>query len=76
MAADADEPYDKFYDESMRFNMLKEILPPETIADMAVYLASERGKYVTGQSINVCGGFAISEGRSSAQPLMRVFSGS
>ena len=41
----------------MRTNMLKAILPPETIADMAVYLASERGKYVTGQSINVCGGF-------------------
>ena len=56
LAEQAGEPFDKVYDESMRFNMLKEILPPEAIADMAVYLASERGKYVTGQSINVCGG--------------------
>ena len=56
MAEQADEPFDKVYDESMRFNMLKAILPPETIADMAVYLASARGRYVTGQSINVCGG--------------------
>ncbi len=32
---------------------------PEDIADMAVYLASEKGAYITGQVISVDGGIAI-----------------
>lgn len=57
-AAEMQRPYDEVYDESMRTNMLGEILPPETIADFAVYLAGETGRYITGQSINVCAGLS------------------
>src|SRR5262249_18226577 len=32
---------------------------PEDIANMAVFLASERGKNITGQTINVDGGFVM-----------------
>ena len=49
-----------------RENILEETIKPlaiqnrvieaEEIADMAVYLASEAGKGITGQAINVCGG--------------------
>lgn len=58
-AKDMNEPYDKVFDESMRLNMLSEIIPPQAIADMAVYLAGPGGKYVTGQAINVCAGLSV-----------------
>ena len=53
------EPYEKVYDESMRLNMLSEIIPPQAVADMAVFLAGEGGTYVTGQAINVCAGLSV-----------------
>ena len=59
IARDLDEPYEKVYDESMRTNMLSAIIPPTAIAEMAVYLAGEPGRYVTGQAINVCAGLSI-----------------
>ncbi len=37
-------------------NMLKRVGQPEDIAEMAVYLASDRGRFITGQGIGVCGG--------------------
>jgi len=36
--------------------LLGEIIPPEAIADMAVFLASDRGAHITAQSVSVCGG--------------------
>lgn len=56
MADAMDRPSNEVYDESMRFNMLGSIIPSSDQADMAVYLASERGRNITGQSINICGG--------------------
>jgi hypothetical protein len=56
LANDAGRPFTDVYDESMRFNMLKSIIPTKDEADMYVYLASEHGRNITGQSINVCAG--------------------
>jgi NAD(P)-dependent dehydrogenase (short-subunit alcohol dehydrogenase family) len=39
-------------------NMLKRVGQPEDIAAMAVYLASEKGRFITGQAIGICGGLA------------------
>ncbi|MEQ8441946.1 MAG: SDR family oxidoreductase [Alphaproteobacteria bacterium] len=36
--------------------MLGEMIPPEAIADMTVFLASDRGAHITAQSVSVCGG--------------------
>lgn len=56
MAAETGRAFDQLYDESMRGNMLRARLTPSTIADMAVYLASEHGRFITAQTLDVCGG--------------------
>ncbi len=56
MAEAAGRPYDEFFQESMRFNMLHSLIPAKDNADMYVFLASEQGRNITGQAINVCGG--------------------
>jgi len=48
--------YDALYQQSMRGNMLGALLTPDTIGDMAVYLASERGRFITAQTLHICGG--------------------
>ncbi|MBT5676903.1 MAG: SDR family oxidoreductase, partial [Rhodospirillaceae bacterium] len=58
-AKDMKEPYEKVFDESMRLNMLSEIIPAQAVADMAVFLAGPGGTYVTGQAINVCAGLSV-----------------
>ena len=58
-ALDMKEPYEKVFDESMRLNMLGEIIPSQAIADTAVFLAGEGGTYITGQAINVCAGLSV-----------------
>lgn len=45
-----------YYDETMRANMMGALLPPDAVADMALFLASDEGRFVTGQAINVCAG--------------------
>ena len=37
----------------------KRLLEPEEVADMALYLASDKAKSITGQAINVCGGTVL-----------------
>ncbi|HLB07316.1 MAG TPA: SDR family oxidoreductase [Alphaproteobacteria bacterium] len=59
MAAEQKRPYEDVFNESMRTNMLRAIQGPQDIADMAVFLAGERGKHITGQAINVCAGISI-----------------
>lgn len=56
LANDANRPFGDVYNESMRANMLRSIIPTKDEADMYVYLASEHGRSITGQSINVCAG--------------------
>jgi NAD(P)-dependent dehydrogenase (short-subunit alcohol dehydrogenase family) len=51
-----DEDFDDAYSRIMRGNMLGALIGPESLADMAVYLAGRHGRYITGQAINVCGG--------------------
>ena len=50
------EGFDAAYERTMRGNMLGALIGPESLADMAVYLAGRHGRYITGQAINVCGG--------------------
>ena len=35
------------------------LFQPGDIANMAVFLASEQARYVTGQAINVCAGYCV-----------------
>jgi NAD(P)-dependent dehydrogenase (short-subunit alcohol dehydrogenase family) len=50
------EDFDTTYSNTMRGNMLGALIGPESLADMAIYLAGRHGRYITGQAINVCGG--------------------
>lgn len=44
------------YERNMRNNPLNIMIEPHDIASMATYLASDYGRCVTGQAINVCAG--------------------
>ena len=50
------EDFDAAYARTMRGNMFGALIGPESLADMAVYLAEQQEPYITGQAINVCGG--------------------
>ena len=50
------EDFNTAYKRTMCDNMLGALIGPESLADMAVYLAGRHGRYITGQAINVCGG--------------------
>lgn len=56
MAATAATDYDELYATNMRANMLGALVTTDTIGDMAVFLASERGRHITAQELTVCGG--------------------
>ncbi|RJR26704.1 MAG: SDR family oxidoreductase [Desulfobacteraceae bacterium] len=43
-------------EKSVHRNYQKRVLEPEEIASMAVYLASDEARGITGQAINICGG--------------------
>ena len=38
---------------------LRRMIPPEDIADMVLFLASDASRSVTGQAIHVCGGLNL-----------------
>lgn len=46
-------------EKSVNRNLQRRALDPEEIASLALYLASDDGKGITGQAINVCGGAAF-----------------
>ena len=56
IAADLGVDYETFYAENMRANMLGALVTPDSVADIAVFLASERGRHITAQEHTVCGG--------------------
>jgi 3-oxoacyl-[acyl-carrier protein] reductase len=49
----------KWIDETQKLLALKRWGKPEEVGHAAVFLASSRGAYVTGQQINVSGGFGV-----------------
>ena len=50
---------EKVKDEAVNRNLQKRILEPEEIAALAVYLASDDARGITGQAINICGGMVF-----------------
>ncbi len=56
MAETAGVAYDSLYATNMRANMLGTLVTVDTVADMAVFLASARGRHITAQELTVCGG--------------------
>jgi NAD(P)-dependent dehydrogenase (short-subunit alcohol dehydrogenase family) len=54
--ADADKSFAEFYDESVRANMLNARITPENIAEFVIYLAGDKGRFMTAQAINICAG--------------------
>ena len=56
LAADLGIDYETHYANNMRANMLGALVTADSVADMAVFLASERGRHITAQELTVCGG--------------------
>ena len=56
IAADLGVDYETFYAENMRANMLGALVTPDSVADIAIFLASERSRHITAQEHTVCGG--------------------
>jgi NAD(P)-dependent dehydrogenase (short-subunit alcohol dehydrogenase family) len=48
-----------FTERSVSGSALRRLIEPEEIAEMAVYLASDVGRSITGQSIAICGGLSM-----------------
>ena len=42
-------------EEMLQFVSMRTLIEPQEIADMAIFLASDRARHVTGQAIGVCG---------------------
>ena len=56
LAADLGLDYETHYANNMRANMLGALVTTDSVADVAVFLASERGRHITAQELTVCGG--------------------
>ena len=50
---------EKLIEESMSDNTLGVVIKPADIAGMAVYLASDASRCITGQEINICAGLSL-----------------
>ena len=50
---------EKLIKESMSDNTLGVVIEPADIANMAAFLASEFGRCITGQDINICAGLSL-----------------
>ena len=66
MAAAAGAPYETLYNDNMRGNMLGALLTSDAIADMAVFLASVSGRFITAQTLAVCGGCVPGSGNGES----------
>lgn len=53
---------------------LHALIDPEEIAAMAVYLASDYGRHISGQSIGICGNFESYRSPLTVQPTTLAFS--
>jgi NAD(P)-dependent dehydrogenase (short-subunit alcohol dehydrogenase family) len=59
MAKESGRPYDEIHDEEMLGNMLHMLILPDDIANLAVFLASDKARAITAQDINVCAGLCL-----------------
>jgi 3-hydroxybutyrate dehydrogenase len=59
-SAESGKSLEEFYDGSIRGNMLGARITPENIAEFALYLASDKGRFMTAQAFNVCAGICLS----------------
>ena len=66
LAADLGLDYESFYASNMRANMLGALVTTDDVANMAIFLASERGRHITAQELTICGG--CSPGAASQTP--------
>jgi NAD(P)-dependent dehydrogenase (short-subunit alcohol dehydrogenase family) len=56
MAKMSGMPEEEVIDKAVSRNLQHRIVEPEEVASMAVYLASEEARGITGQALNICGG--------------------
>ncbi|MGD9538071.1 MAG: SDR family NAD(P)-dependent oxidoreductase [Alphaproteobacteria bacterium] len=56
IAKQTGQDFDALYQESMRVNAMRALIPPSDVAELMVYLATPAARYITGQAINICGG--------------------
>ena len=56
---DSSEVTENLIQETMSENTLKVVVKPSDIAGMAAFIASEHGRCITGQDINVCAGLSL-----------------
>ena len=58
-ASRSGEDRDTLYRDGMGNGVLDTRIPPESIAELAVYLASAAGRHLSGQTLSVCGGLVM-----------------
>jgi NAD(P)-dependent dehydrogenase (short-subunit alcohol dehydrogenase family) len=56
IAAHTGRQFDELYEQSMRVNAMRALIPPTDVAELMVFLATPAARYITGQAINICGG--------------------
>jgi NAD(P)-dependent dehydrogenase (short-subunit alcohol dehydrogenase family) len=56
IAAQTGRTFDELYEQSMRVNAMRALIPPTDVAELMVFLATPAARYITGQAINICGG--------------------
>jgi NAD(P)-dependent dehydrogenase (short-subunit alcohol dehydrogenase family) len=52
-------PEEKIIEKAVSRNLQHRIIEPEEVAAMAVFLASEDARGITGQALNICGGLVF-----------------
>jgi len=52
-------PEEKIIEKAVSRNLQHRIIEPEEVAAMAVFLASEEARGITGQALNICGGLVF-----------------
>jgi NAD(P)-dependent dehydrogenase (short-subunit alcohol dehydrogenase family) len=56
IAKQTGQDFDALYQESMRVNAMRALIPPSDVAELMLFLATPAARYITGQAINICGG--------------------
>ena len=59
MAEETGQDYEALFDEGMGVGVLNARIEAQSIADLALYLASDSAQHITGQTLSVCGGLVM-----------------